>query len=73
MEQSNYQIDKLLTVLKEINNKEQTLDEVIEQIYQININKSFQNAEKYIKQEIIQSQNFLEEIKSKLYKVENKN
>ena len=73
MEQSNYQIDKLLTVLKEINNKEQILDEVIEQIYQININKSFQNAEKYIKQEIIQSQNFLEEIKSKLYKVENKN
>ena len=73
MEQSNYQIDKLLTVLKEINNKEQILDEVIEQIYQININKSFQNADKYIKQEIIQSQNFLEEIKSKLYKVENKN
>ena len=72
MEQSNNSIDKLIKVLKEINNKEQTLDEVIEQIYQNNINKSFQNADKYIRQEIIQNKNFLEEIKTKIYRVEKK-
>ena len=67
MEQFDDSIDKLIKELKEIKNKEQTLDEVIEQIYQNNLNKSFENTDKYIKIEIIQTKNLLEEIRQKLY------
>ena len=73
MEQTDDSIDKFINFLKGIENKEQTLDEAIEQIYNNNLNKAYENADKYIQKEINQTKNLLEIISKNLYKKEIEN
>ena len=70
MSQSNESIDELIEYLKGIKNKEITLNELIEQIYLNNLNKSFRTTEKYIQTEIIQSKSLLEAVRQNLFKDE---
>ena len=72
MEQTDDSIDKFINFLKGIENKEQTLDDLIEQIYNNNLNKAYNTTEKYIQIEISQTKKLLETIQ-KLCKEEGKN
>ena len=68
MSQSNESIDELIKCLKDVKNKDITLNELIEEIYFSNIIKSFRTTEKYIKAEIVQSKNVLEAVRQNLFK-----
>ena len=66
MDNSDESIDKLIKILKLIPNKEQTLENFIEQIYIDNINKAQKETEDKIDIEIKQSKTLLQNIKEKL-------
>ena len=68
MEQ-NDSIDKLIDTLMQFENKEQTIDEALDNIYQKNINNAFNNTDQCIRTEIEKTKNFLNEMKLNLNKM----
>ena len=72
MEQTDDSIDKFINFLKGIENKKQTLDDVIEQICNNNLNKAYESADTIIQTEINQTKNLLDYIRQNLYKEENR-
>ncbi len=64
-------IDKLILTLKNFENKEQTLEEALDNIYQNNLNQALNNTNQFIKAEIEKTKKFVSEMKVNLNKKEN--
>ena len=68
MENLNVSIEKLMKTLYEIPNKEQTIDNLIETLYQNNIMEALRKTDFFIKNEINENQKLLLNIKNMIQK-----
>ena len=68
MNKTNDSIDKLIEVLSEIPNKEQTIDNFIETIFTKNVQETFGKTDSYLKNEIDQNKKLLLFIKHYIHK-----
>ena len=66
MDNFDNSLDNLIAILNKVPNKEQTLEEFIEQIYANNLKKCQDEAEKSIEMEIKQTKMLLQNIKEKI-------
>ena len=66
MDNFDNSLDNLITMLNKVPNKEQTLEELIEQIYANNLKKCQDETEKSIEMEIKQTKMLLQNIKEKV-------